>query len=261
MTVTSSGAALPARPPLTSFDPDFAHLLAVLRIAFKQRDPGVRERVRTLRDQCYAAAVSVARAVDTAGPDDGCRLARRADLHKARGDALQAVLDEFEKALLNPAALEQGGPTAETVAHRGRPGALERLFLAGQLDIGEMQAANEIARVYRYATEGLTPRAVDYGYVNEGEDSQENRYQGYIAATEDMALLHVSVYRPWCLAQDPRDLAIVMGVAVDGRSLREVRLGVRMSWRTAAKRLRAALSAYLELRDGAGTAPVRPSVS
>lgn len=243
-----------------------------VKLAFELRQPDAMERAERLRDRLVVEASRFMQVADLqqksieAGADtrlryDDGEIVERQDLISAAATNIARANDlagmasnvsDLIEAHAGKNLREDGeGPTTEMLYQiaRGRKGdPVLRLHAMNRLSDDEVRAAREIESVIRFVTTGLGMKVqrlpvkapVGAGDVNTppSDPARRDHYLGVV---------HGSVYVPWTL-RCRKDVALVLGLAVEGQSIRVLARRHGMRWKEAATRAARALNTYARMR-------------
>ena len=169
----------------------------------------------------------------------------------AEGEALRHV-EQIDALLARYGAdqPEQGhdGPTPEMLdrlkSRLGDP--VERLVDLGRLTEDDLGDLREIAAMVRYATADVRTSMMRFECKSEGDADAARRTAA--EAAEWNGLCHAHVYVPWCRTVGPQTVGLVLGLAVEGLSLEQLRRRYGVRWTTALDNARRGLLEYRRLR-------------
>ena len=108
---------------------------------------------------------------------------------------------------------DRGTPETRGHAKKRGPGTIQALIERGTIGGYEVRALEEMVSVYKYTVSRLEPQIMAY---------DERRSPSF--SSSDPAWYrdaYVNRYKPWALL-NPRDLTLIIMVAIDGHSFREL---------------------------------------
>ena len=251
-------------------------------IAFEMRQPDAMERAERLREYLVGETMKAMETVELqqntieSGRDVHLRESKTSiigyetiDIISASERNIERALELIGKASRVSDLIEQHGkkrlrddivdpgPTTEMLyqlrnSRNGDPvlrlNALYRKTGRG-LNDDHVRSACEIASVVHFITNGLGALVSRLPVKSdEGDDlSLRSRTETWIDTMERMALLHAKVFRPWS-QRNKSAVKIVLGLVVEGESLRALRRRYRMRWEKALNKLVGALDDYAVCR-------------
>lgn len=225
-----------------------AHL-AVLRQAFRMRNPDAVARVRseTCRLEREVEALQGRKALaERAGGGE----VLAAQLAEAIAERLRRISDLAGLVRISEgkAKRDDSGPVAEMAVRPAASDPIDLLHGKGKLNDDQVRAAREISWVYEAITRAGRPRVSRLSEIDPPKGWQE------VPLPERAALIHAKRFVPWAerlRADAPATLDIVLRVAVLGMAIYPVARKHRIGWAGCVTRLADGLDRYWKApKDG-----------
>ena len=218
-----------------------AHL-AVLRQAFRMRNPDAVARVRseTCRLEREVEALQGRKALaERAGGGE----VLAAQLAEAIAERLRRISDLAGLVRMSEgkAKGDDSGPVAEMAVRPAASDPIDLLHGKGKLNDDQVRAAREISWVYEAITRAGRPRVSRLSEIDPPKGWQE------VPLPERAALIHAKRFVPWAerlRADAPATLDIVLRVAVLGMAIYPVARKHRIGWAGCVTRLADGLDRY-----------------
>jgi len=232
--------------------------LGLIRLAFEHRQPDAMSRAQRLQARAVAESVKLLAHHELVNQ----ALEQGVEFHEAQAEAGQgavhlptkaeqllaraweladvanavgALIDTYGKRRLR----DDEGPTTELLAQvaRGKGDPILRLRALDKIADIDVRNAREIGAVLHHVTAGSSMKVQQLDRVRGGRTEAD----GWLT------LLHAFVYLPWadrCRAALP----LMLGLIVEGESLKALARRHGMGWGTALDRVQRAFAAYADMR-------------
>lgn len=199
---------------------------------------------RLKRVESLARAMGQLRAWNLAA--DGCRLRGEVIKHQQYLSACAALQKLIEGNVGKYIPKDSDGPTPEQAAKPARRDSIQTLEESERITPDQARAAREIQKIVELITVGSQPKCQTYQRGASGY-----RPSGFMSA--ETAYRWSQIYVPWHRAlgrrKDTRIKAIAIKVIVDGLTLDNARIVVRINYDKAHRMLVDALDLYIKLRN------------